>query len=108
MILALLALLILLFVVLPILGMALWAFVSIVIVGLIVGGLGRLVIPGSQPIGALRTVLAGLCGSIIGGFIGQHVFAIGWLGTVLVEIGIAALTVAVMSGALRRQLSRRR
>ncbi|MDA8045346.1 MAG: GlsB/YeaQ/YmgE family stress response membrane protein [Actinomycetota bacterium] len=102
MILTIFVVLVLLFVVLPLIGMALWAIVSTIVVGLIVGGLGRLVVPGAQPIGFLATVGAGLCGSILGGFFGQHVFHIGWFATLLLEIAIAAVVVAVMTGRLRR------
>lgn len=102
MILALLAVLVILFVVLPLIGMALWALLSTVVVGLILGSLGRLLVPGVQPIGFLATVGAGLCGSIAGGFVGQHVLHVHWLGTVLLEIGIATVLVALMAARQRR------
>lgn len=103
MILGLFIVLIVLFIVLPLLGMALWALLTTVIVGLVVGGLGRLVVPGYQRIGLLATVVAGLCGSVVGGFLGQHVLRIDRLLTVLVEVGISAAVVAVMSGAERNR-----
>lgn len=94
-----------LFVILPLIGMALWAVLSVIVVGLIIGGLGRLIIPGRQSIGWLRTLLAGLAGSIAGGFLGQHVLGIGhWL-TVLLEIGLAALIVLLLARRPRRKLS---
>ena len=102
MILAVFALLVILFVVLPLIGMALWAFLSTVAVGLIIGGLGRLVVPGVQPIGFLATVGAGLCGSIIGGFVGQHVLHVGWFGTMLLEVAIAAVAVSLWARQARR------
>jgi uncharacterized membrane protein YeaQ/YmgE (transglycosylase-associated protein family) len=101
-ILAIFAVLVILFVVLPLIGMALWALISTVVVGLILGALGRLVVPGTQPIGFLATVGAGLCGSIIGGFVGQHVLHGHWFATLLLEILVAALLVAVMAGRNRR------
>jgi uncharacterized membrane protein YeaQ/YmgE (transglycosylase-associated protein family) len=107
MILALLLLLVALFVVLPLVGIALWALLTTIVVGLILGALGRLVVPGPQRIGFLATLVAGLCGSIVGGFLGQHVFHIDWLLTVLLEIGVAAAAVAAFAAATRRQVSRR-
>lgn len=101
MILAIFAVLVILFVVLPLIGMALWALVSTVIVGLVIGALGRLIVPGSQAIGFVATVGAGLCGSIVGGFVGQHVLHVHWLGTILLEIGIAAVLAALMAGRAR-------
>ncbi len=102
MILAIFAVLVILFVVLPIIGMALWAIISTVIVGLVIGALGRLVVPGTQPIGFLATVGTGLCGSIVGGFVGQHLLHVHWFGTLLLEIAIAAALVALLAGSSRR------
>lgn len=102
--LVLIAVLVLLFVVLPLVGMALWAFLTTIVVGLIIGALGRLVIPGTQPIGVLSTVICGLSGSIVGGFLGQHVFGVGGFATVLLEIAVAAMTVLVVSRAGKRRL----
>ncbi|MBO0693970.1 MAG: hypothetical protein J2P58_13785 [Acidimicrobiaceae bacterium] len=97
-----LALMVILFVALPLVGMALWALLSVVVVGLIIGGLGRLVVPGRQRIGVLGTVASGLSGSILGGFIGQHVLSTGRILTVLLEVGIAAVVVVGLVGFQRR------
>ena len=102
MILALFAILVILFVVLPLFGMALWALLSTIVVGLVLGALGRLVVPGSHPIGFLRTVGAGLAGSIVGGFLGQHLLNLHWFGTLLLEIAIAAVAVVALAGSSRR------
>lgn len=107
MFLALIVILVLLFVVLPIIGLALWTLISTIVVGLIIGALGRLVIPGQQPIGLLATIVCGLSGSIIGGFVGQHILDAGGFATVLLEIVVAAITVVVVSRAGRRRLSAR-
>jgi uncharacterized membrane protein YeaQ/YmgE (transglycosylase-associated protein family) len=94
--------LVVLFVILPVIGIALWTVITAIVVGLIIGGLGRLVVPGHQPIGFLATVAAGLCGSILGGFLGQHIFHLWYLGTVLIQIGISAAVVALLAGEQRR------
>ena len=107
MILLLFLVLLALFVILPVIGLALWAFFSVVVVGLVIGALGRLLVPGSQPIGLLATILAGLCGSIVGGFIGQHVLVVGHFATALIEIGVAALVVLALVGSSGRRMSRR-
>lgn len=86
--------------------MAAWALVSTIIVGLLIGGLGRLVVPGRQAIGWARTLLAGLAGSIVGGFVGQHVLDLGRLVTILVEIAIAAVVVLAFARS-NRGLARR-
>jgi uncharacterized membrane protein YeaQ/YmgE (transglycosylase-associated protein family) len=92
-----------LFIALPIAGLALWALISTAIVGLIIGGLGRLLVPGHQPIGLLTTLLLGLVGSIVGGFVGNHVIHTGWFLTVLLEIGVAGLLVAAVSSIESRR-----
>jgi uncharacterized membrane protein YeaQ/YmgE (transglycosylase-associated protein family) len=92
-----------LFVVLPLVGMALWAVLSTIVVGLFMGALGRLIVPGYQRIGLLATLAAGLCGSILGGFLGQHVLGVGRLATILIEIGVAAAVVAAMAASQSRR-----
>jgi uncharacterized membrane protein YeaQ/YmgE (transglycosylase-associated protein family) len=44
------------------------------IMGLIIGGLARLIMPGRDPMGCLMTALLGIAGSIAGGFVGQLIF----------------------------------
>jgi uncharacterized membrane protein YeaQ/YmgE (transglycosylase-associated protein family) len=105
-ILVVLAIAVALFVALPVLGLALWALVSTVFVGLVIGALGRLVVPGRQSIGLLATLLVGLVGSIVGGYVGNHVLLLNRALTVLLEIGVAASMVAVFSGVGRLQRRR--
>jgi uncharacterized membrane protein YeaQ/YmgE (transglycosylase-associated protein family) len=42
--------------------------------GLIVGALGRLAIPGRDPMGIFATILVGIGGSLIGGLVGMAIF----------------------------------
>jgi uncharacterized membrane protein YeaQ/YmgE (transglycosylase-associated protein family) len=44
------------------------------IIGLIAGGLARLIIPGKQPMGLLMTMILGLVGSVVGGLISTAIF----------------------------------
>lgn len=46
-----------------------------IIVGLIVGALAKLVMPGRDPGGIIITILLGIVGSVVAGFLGR---AIGW------------------------------
>jgi uncharacterized membrane protein YeaQ/YmgE (transglycosylase-associated protein family) len=101
---ALLLLFVVLFVALPLIGIAAWALVSAAVTGLIIGALARLVVPGTRGLGIVPTILLGLVGSIVGGFIGQHVFGVGGLLTVLLEVGVAAVAVALFANH-RRQVS---
>jgi uncharacterized membrane protein YeaQ/YmgE (transglycosylase-associated protein family) len=48
---------------------------STIIIGLIVGALAKLVMPGRDPGGIIVTILLGIAGSVVAGFLGR---AIGW------------------------------
>ena len=52
------------------LGFILW----LLVVGLIAGFVARLVVPGRDPMGILGTILLGVVGSFIGGFLGYVLF----------------------------------
>ena len=48
-----------------------------ILFGLIVGVIAKLVMPGRDPGGIIITVLLGIAGAMLGGFVGQ---AMGWYG----------------------------
>ena len=48
--------------------------VSIIVIGLIAGALARLVVPGRQDISILMTIVLGVVGSFVGGFLGYLIF----------------------------------
>ena len=95
--LVLVVILLVLLVVLPIVGWALWLLISTLVVGAIIGGLARLVLPGRQDIGILSTIVIGWIGSLVGSLLGRHLFHVGTFLTVLCEIGVAAVLVALAS-----------
>lgn len=95
---AVFAVLIVIFVILPLVAVSVLFVVRALIVGVILGALGRLIVPGSQPIGALATVCCGWIGSLVGGGIAAALH-LHWLGSTLVTIGVAAAAVAVWSVA---------
>jgi uncharacterized membrane protein YeaQ/YmgE (transglycosylase-associated protein family) len=45
-----------------------------IILGLIVGAIARLIVPGRQPMGWIATALLGIAGSYVGGTLGSMVF----------------------------------
>ena len=48
--------------------------VSLVIIGLVAGAIARLLVPGKQDIGILMTIVLGIVGSFVGGFLGYLIF----------------------------------
>jgi uncharacterized membrane protein YeaQ/YmgE (transglycosylase-associated protein family) len=48
---------------------------STIVVGLIVGTIAKLIMPGKDPGGIIITILLGIAGSIVAGFLGR---AVGW------------------------------
>lgn len=67
-----------------------WIF-WLVLSGLIVGALGRLVIPGRNPMGIGATILVGIGGSFLGGLVGRVL--LGRPGGFLLAVAGAALIV---------------
>ena len=68
---------------------------GLVLTGLIVGGLGRLVLPGAQRVGLLTTALIGIAASLLGGVLAD-VFNAGWLVRFLVAVALAAIGITVV------------
>ena len=48
--------------------------VSLIVIGLIAGALARLIIPGKQNLSIPMTILLGIIGSFVGGFLGYLIF----------------------------------
>jgi uncharacterized membrane protein YeaQ/YmgE (transglycosylase-associated protein family) len=48
--------------------------IGVAVSGLIIGALGRLLVPGRQPLGCLVTTLVGIGGSLVGGWVGEILF----------------------------------
>jgi uncharacterized membrane protein YeaQ/YmgE (transglycosylase-associated protein family) len=53
------------------------ALIGWIIVGLIAGALGKLIMPGRDPGGIIVTILLGIGGAIVGGFIMQSILGFG-------------------------------
>jgi uncharacterized membrane protein YeaQ/YmgE (transglycosylase-associated protein family) len=75
-------------------------FFSAIVVGLIIGALARLVVPNSQPVGCLLTVLIGIVAAAVGAAIGH---AQGWSFWLVLglQVLIGAVIVAVFSATAR-------
>jgi uncharacterized membrane protein YeaQ/YmgE (transglycosylase-associated protein family) len=63
--------------------------------GLIVGALGRLVLPGREKIGLLGTSLIGIAGSTIGGYVGRALH-VGSFAELALSVASAAVLLSVL------------
>ena len=69
-------------------------------VGLVIGALGRLVLPGRQDIGLLATALVGIAASLLGGIL-ANIFSVGWFIQFLVAVALAAIGITLFASSQR-------
>jgi uncharacterized membrane protein YeaQ/YmgE (transglycosylase-associated protein family) len=81
------------------------AVIGWIVFGLIVGALAKLVMPGRDPGGIIVTMLIGIAGSLLGGFIGR---AMGFYGPNQAAGYLMSILGAVVLLALYRMIVRRR
>ena len=65
--------------------------IGLILIGLVIGGLARLALPGPDPMGLLATAAIGIAGSLASGLIVRYVFhRVGWsfLIALLISTGI--------------------
>lgn len=83
---------------------------SWILLGLVAGGLAKFIMPGKDPGGCLVTMLIGIVGALIGGFIGSALFgrdvAVGSFD--LVSLGLAVLGSIILLALYRLIAGRRR
>lgn len=92
--------------------MTITGIISAIIIGLIIGALGRLVLPGKQPIPIWLTIVIGIIAAFIGAWIaGALGYAnanggIPWI-EIVIQVVVAAIGVALVNGAYGRRGVRR-
>ena len=84
------------------------AIISAIIVGLIVGALGRLVLPGKQNISLLLTIGVGIVATLIGTAIARalgvsNTGGIDWI-ELIIQVALAAVGVSIVAGTRPRSL----
>jgi uncharacterized membrane protein YeaQ/YmgE (transglycosylase-associated protein family) len=83
------------------------AIIAWIFIGLVVGGLGRLIVPGRNPIGLVLTILVGIVGSVAGGAATRAMAGPGHGGiSFIVSLVFAAVLVALISGGQRARWQR--
>ncbi|MBB4932689.1 putative membrane protein YeaQ/YmgE (transglycosylase-associated protein family) [Lipingzhangella halophila] len=78
------------------------SFISALIVGLIIGALGRLVVPGKQHLPIWLTLLLGIVAAVVGGWIAT-LFTTFWLFVLIVQVLVAAGGVVLVDGLYSRR-----
>lgn len=86
-------------------------FLAFLLLGLIAGAIAKLILPGKQNIGWLMTLVLGVLGALLGGFLGSVLFNTGLeeffdLSTWLLAIG-GAIIVLLIYGAIVGRKGRR-
>ncbi|MEO3744909.1 GlsB/YeaQ/YmgE family stress response membrane protein [Plantactinospora sp. B5E13] len=85
-----------------------WGIITALIIGLIVGALGRLVVPGRQDMPIWLTMLIGVGAALLGTVIARaagiatETAGIDWM-ELLVQVALAAIAVALVAGVGRRR-----
>jgi uncharacterized membrane protein YeaQ/YmgE (transglycosylase-associated protein family) len=91
--------------------MTVTGIISALIVGLIIGALARLVLPGKQNIPIWLTILLGWIGAVLGTLLAQNLGVavtpgIDWI-EIALQVAIAAAGIALVAGAYgRRRINR--
>ncbi|WP_432573362.1 GlsB/YeaQ/YmgE family stress response membrane protein [Kineococcus sp. SYSU DK005] len=83
------------------------AIISAIVIGLIIGALARLVLPGRQNISILLTILVGIVAAVIGTFLANAIGVattngIDWIELVL-QVAVAAVGVTVVGSLSGRR-----
>jgi uncharacterized membrane protein YeaQ/YmgE (transglycosylase-associated protein family) len=89
--------------------MTLTIILAWLVTGLVIGGLAHLLVPGRNRIGILRTLVVGIVGALVGGFLTALLLGAGHvLITFLAALVVAALLIAAMTRSSGRRSSGRR
>jgi uncharacterized membrane protein YeaQ/YmgE (transglycosylase-associated protein family) len=84
--------------------MTLSVIVAWLIAGLVIGGIAHLLVPGRQRIGILRTMLFGIAGALVGGFVTVALLGPGHL---IITFVVSLIVSALLISAVARPRSRR-
>ena len=88
--------------------MTITGIITAILIGALVGVLGRLALPGKQPIGMLLTILVGIVSAFIGTALARALGiatatnGVDWL-ELLVQVVVAALGVALVAALMGRR-----
>jgi uncharacterized membrane protein YeaQ/YmgE (transglycosylase-associated protein family) len=81
---------------------------GLILIGIVIGVLARLVLPGRQHIGVAMTILLGIIGAVIGGVVASaigegDIFELNFIGTVIGIVAAVALIAAAEAAGIGRR-----
>jgi len=76
--------------------------------GIVIGALGRLIIPGRQAIGWILTFALGLVGAFFGGFLAAGMNLDVWWQVLIVQVVVAAILVLLVNSLVRSNVQQRK
>jgi uncharacterized membrane protein YeaQ/YmgE (transglycosylase-associated protein family) len=79
-----------------------------ILAGVVIGALGRLIVPGRQAIGWILTFALGLVGAVLGGFLAEGMDIDVWWRVLTVQAIVAAVLVGLVSFLIRSSAAKRR
>jgi len=87
--------------------MTIGGLISALVVGLVIGALGRLIAPGKQRIALWLTIVVGIVAAFVGTAVAEAVdvapaSGFGWI-ELLIQVVIAAVGVSALSGTVGRR-----
>ena len=80
---------------------------GLIVIGIVIGILARLLLPGRQPIGVWMTILLGIAGALVGGIVASaigegDIWELNFIGTVVGIVAAAAFIGAADAAGLGR------
>jgi uncharacterized membrane protein YeaQ/YmgE (transglycosylase-associated protein family) len=78
-----------------------------ILAGIVIGALGRLVVPGRQAIGWILTFAPGLVGAVVGGFLAEGMDVDVWWQVLIFQVVVAAILVGLVSMLIRNGVNKR-
>lgn len=90
--------------------MTVTGILTAIIIGAVIGVLGRLLLPGKQPIGVLLTIVVGIVAALLGTFLARSMgiatatSGVDWM-ELLVQVVLAVAGVALVSAMTSRRRS---
>ena len=79
-----------------------------IVLGLIAGALAKAIMPGNDPGGILLTMLLGVVGALLGGFLGSAIFGVGLEEFWSIQTWLVAIIGSVIVLAIYRVIAGRR